>query len=57
MIQYELEREKLEMELEEQRKSHKQREQCIRDQQMKTDNLSSLSAISDFERSSSQVYL
>lgn len=57
MIQYELEREKLEMELEEQRKSHKQREQSIRDQQMKTDNLGSLSTTSDFERSSSQVYL
>ncbi|CAN6583048.1 unnamed protein product [Malus baccata var. baccata] len=55
LLQYELEREKLEMELEEQRKSHKQREQCIRDQQMKTDNLSSLSTISDFERSSSQA--
>ncbi|TQE10806.1 hypothetical protein C1H46_003709 [Malus baccata] len=55
LLQYELEREKLEMELEEQRKSHKQREQCIRDQQMKTDNLSGLSTISDFERSSSQA--
>ncbi|KAB2627702.1 centromere-associated protein E-like [Pyrus ussuriensis x Pyrus communis] len=55
MLQYELEREKLEMELEEQRKSHKQREQSIRDQQMKTDNLGSLSTTSDFERSSSQA--
>ncbi|KAM1289284.1 hypothetical protein ACFX15_016098 [Malus domestica] len=55
LLQYELEREKLEMELEEQRKSHKQQEQCIRDQQMKTDNLSGLSTISDFERSSSQA--
>lgn len=55
MFQYELEREKLEMELEEQRKSHQQREQCIREQEMKIDNSTSLSTISDFDRSSSQV--
>lgn len=43
------------MELEEQRKSHKQREQCIRDQQIQIDNLGSLSTTSDLDRSSSQV--
>ncbi|KAK8683985.1 hypothetical protein V6N13_040023 [Hibiscus sabdariffa] len=52
MLKYELEREKLEMELEEERKSHKEREQCIRDQQLKIENLSSL--VSDGDRSSSQ---
>ena len=41
-MQYELEHEKLAMELEEERRTHKEREQCIRDQQMKIDNLSSL---------------
>ncbi|KAH0990093.1 hypothetical protein GBA52_001576 [Prunus armeniaca] len=55
LLQYELEREKLEMELEEQRKSHKQREQCIRDQQIQIDNLGSLSTTSDLDRSSSQA--
>ncbi|EEF52244.1 ATP binding protein, putative [Ricinus communis] len=40
MLKYELEREKLEMQLEEERKSHKERDQCIREQQMKIDNLS-----------------
>nr|XP_027091553.1 kinesin-like protein KIN-7N [Coffea arabica] len=42
MLKYELEHEKLAMELEEERRTHKEREQCIRDQQMKIDNLSSL---------------
>ncbi|BFG18222.1 hypothetical protein CerSpe_044970 [Prunus speciosa] len=55
LLQYELEREKLEMELEEQRKSHKQREQCIRDQQVQIDNLGSLSTTSDLDKSSSQA--
>ncbi|XP_021821597.1 kinesin-like protein KIN-7N isoform X2 [Prunus avium] len=55
LLQYELEREKLEMELEEQRKSHKQREQCIRDQQIQIDNLGSISTTSDVDRSSSQA--
>ncbi|KAL3505041.1 hypothetical protein ACH5RR_034882 [Cinchona calisaya] len=42
MLKYELEHEKLAMELEEERRSHKEREQCIRDQQTKIDNLNSL---------------
>ncbi|GAB4852400.1 hypothetical protein Ancab_016592 [Ancistrocladus abbreviatus] len=42
MLKYELEREKLAMELEEERKLHRQRDQCIKEQQMKIDNLSSL---------------
>lgn len=51
--QYELEREKLATELEEERRSHKERDQCIREQQMKIDNLSNLITSSDSERSSS----
>lgn len=51
--QYELEHEKLATELEEERRSHKERDQCIREQQMKIDNLSNLITSSDSERSSS----
>ncbi|THF95118.1 hypothetical protein TEA_016984 [Camellia sinensis var. sinensis] len=53
---YELEREKLAMELEEERKSHKARDQCIREQQMKIDNLNSLVTISDSDKKSSQEF-
>lgn len=45
------------MELEEERRSHKEREQCIRDQQMKIDNLSNLVTFSDSDRGSNQVEL
>ena len=55
--QYELEREKLATELEEERKSHKEREQCIKEQQMKIENLSSLVTFSDSDGKSSQVKL
>ncbi|KAK1322946.1 hypothetical protein QJS10_CPA02g00077 [Acorus calamus] len=41
MLESELEREKLAMELEEERKLHKERDHCTREQQMKVDNLSS----------------
>ncbi|XP_057973708.1 kinesin-like protein KIN-7N [Malania oleifera] len=54
MLKYELEREKLEMELEEERKSHKERDQYIREQQMKIDNLNSLVTSSDCDRNFSQ---
>lgn len=53
--QYELEREKLAAQLEEERRSHKQREQCIKEQQMKINNLSNLVTASDSDRSSSHV--
>lgn len=43
------------MELEEERKSHKERDQWIREQQMKIDNLNSLATLSDYDRKSSQV--
>ncbi|XP_058222021.1 kinesin-like protein KIN-7N isoform X2 [Rhododendron vialii] len=54
MLKYELEHEKLAMELEEERKSHKERDQCIKEQQMKLDNFSSLVTLSDSDRKSSQ---
>lgn len=53
IYQYELEHEKLATELEEERRSHKERDQWIREQQMKIDNLSSLVTFSDSDRSSS----
>ncbi|KAL6952924.1 Kinesin-like protein KIN-7N [Sarracenia purpurea var. burkii] len=57
MLNYELEREKLSTELEEERKSHKERDQCIREQQMKIDNPNSSVTFSDSDRKSSQVNL
>ncbi|KAJ7958289.1 Kinesin-like protein [Quillaja saponaria] len=54
LLKYELEREKLETELEEERKSHKERIQCIKEQQMKIENLSTLVSLSDCDRNSSQ---
>ncbi|XP_057794295.1 kinesin-like protein KIN-7N [Salvia miltiorrhiza] len=53
MLKYELEREKLATELEEERRSQKEREQCIKEQQMKIYNLSNLVTLSDSDRSSS----
>ncbi|KAE8714380.1 IAA-amino acid hydrolase ILR1-like 6-like [Hibiscus syriacus] len=52
MLKYELEREKLEMELEEERRSHKERDEYFRGQLMMIENLSSL--VSDGDGSSSQ---
>lgn len=54
MLKYELEREKLALELEEERKSHKERDQHIKEQQMKIENLSSLVSLSEHEGDSSQ---
>ncbi|KAL8490196.1 hypothetical protein ACS0TY_025928 [Phlomoides rotata] len=53
MLKYELEREKLAAELEEERRSHKQREQHIKEQQMKINNLSNQVTASESDRSSS----
>ncbi|PHU20650.1 hypothetical protein BC332_11801 [Capsicum chinense] len=47
LLTYELEREKLAMELEEERRSQKEREQCIIEQQKKIHNLSNLTSVSD----------
>lgn len=57
LIQYELEREKLHMELEEERKSHRERDQCIQEQQMKIVDLSNPLTSSDFDPNSGQVLL
>ncbi|KAL5706678.1 hypothetical protein ACHQM5_024813 [Ranunculus cassubicifolius] len=57
MLKFELEREKLALELEEERKSHKEREQCIREQQMKIANLSNLVNGSDQEKSLVQEHV
>ncbi|XP_010273488.1 PREDICTED: kinesin-like protein KIN-7N isoform X2 [Nelumbo nucifera] len=54
MLKYELEHEKLAMELEEERKSHKERDRCIKEQQMKIDNLSNLVSCSEQDRNSVQ---
>ncbi|KAI4316588.1 hypothetical protein L6164_024557 [Bauhinia variegata] len=54
LLKYELERENLEMELEEERKSHEERDQWIKEQQMKIENLSSLVSLSNRENNNSQ---
>ncbi|GMH07799.1 hypothetical protein Nepgr_009639 [Nepenthes gracilis] len=50
MLKYELERKNLAMELEQERKLHQQRDQCIKEQQMKIDNLSHLVNFSDADQ-------
>ncbi|KAL5777559.1 hypothetical protein ACOSP7_010485 [Xanthoceras sorbifolium] len=54
MLKYELEREKLETELEEERRSRKERDECIRGQQLKAQNDSTHVMFSDSDKSSSQ---
>ncbi|KAI3958866.1 hypothetical protein MKX01_023542 [Papaver californicum] len=54
MLKYELEREKLAMELEEERKSHKEREKCISEKQAKLDDFNSLVTSSDHDKRSAQ---
>ncbi|XP_041020030.1 kinesin-like protein KIN-7N isoform X2 [Juglans microcarpa x Juglans regia] len=54
LLKYELEREKLQMELEEERKSHRERDQCIQEQQMKIVDLSNPLTSSDFNPNSGQ---
>ncbi|XP_073021338.1 kinesin-like protein KIN-7N isoform X2 [Primulina eburnea] len=54
MLQYELEREKLATALEEERRSHKERNQCIREQNMKIDHRSNLVSLSNSDESSFQ---
>ncbi|KAJ4965160.1 hypothetical protein NE237_017009 [Protea cynaroides] len=54
MLKNEQEREKLAMELEDERRSHKERNQCITEQQMTIDNLSSLVTCSEHARNSAQ---
>ncbi|XP_073304837.1 kinesin-like protein KIN-7N [Primulina huaijiensis] len=54
MLKYELEREKLATALEEERRSHKERDQCIREQNMKIDHRSNLVSLSNSDESSFQ---
>ncbi|XP_062164418.1 kinesin-like protein KIN-7N [Alnus glutinosa] len=56
LLKYELEREKLEMELQEERKSRKECDQCIREQQIKIVNHSNLVTSSEFNMNSSQEH-
>ncbi|XP_010248347.1 PREDICTED: kinesin-like protein KIN-7N isoform X2 [Nelumbo nucifera] len=55
LLKYELEREKLAMELEEERKSHKECNQCIKEQQMKIDNINSIVSCSEQDGDSVQL--
>ncbi|KAF2309611.1 hypothetical protein GH714_004272 [Hevea brasiliensis] len=54
MLKYEQEREKLEMQLEEERKSHKECDQCIMEQQMRIDNLSNLVTFPECDKNAGQ---
>ncbi|XP_047329333.1 kinesin-like protein KIN-7N [Impatiens glandulifera] len=54
MLKYELDHEKLAMELEEERKSQKERDQCIKEQQIKINNLSNLVTLPEPDNKSSQ---
>lgn len=54
-MQYELEKEKLELELQEERKSQLEREQRIREQELKIENLSSLVNTSTFDDTLNKV--
>ncbi|XP_043708094.1 kinesin-like protein KIN-7N [Telopea speciosissima] len=54
MLKYEKEREKLALELEDERRSHKERDRCISEQQMKIDNLSSFVTCSEIASNSAQ---
>ncbi|CAI9115993.1 OLC1v1017027C1 [Oldenlandia corymbosa var. corymbosa] len=56
MLKYELEHEKLARELEEERRSQRERDQCIREQEMKIETLSSLETFSRSSRGSGQEY-
>ncbi|KAL1218214.1 Kinesin-like protein KIN-7N [Cardamine amara subsp. amara] len=54
MLKYELECERLKTQLEEERRKQKEQEQCIKEQQMKIENLNNLVTNSDFKRNQSE---
>lgn len=54
-FQYELECERLKTQLEEERRKQKEQEQCIKEQQMKIENLNNHVTNSDFKRNQSEV--
>ncbi|KVH99653.1 Kinesin, motor domain-containing protein [Cynara cardunculus var. scolymus] len=57
MLKYELEREKLAMELEEERKSNRQQDQCSREQSNRTGSANTSFTLSDSDRVSAQVII
>ncbi|KAF8045340.1 hypothetical protein N665_5151s0001, partial [Sinapis alba] len=54
---YELECERLKTQLEEERRKQKQQEQCIKDQQLKIENLNNLVTNSDFKKNQSEDFI
>ncbi|CAH2047327.1 unnamed protein product [Thlaspi arvense] len=57
MLKYELECERLKTQLEEERRKQKEQEQCIKEQQLKIENLNNLVTNSDFKRKQSEDYI
>ncbi|CAH8386057.1 unnamed protein product [Eruca vesicaria subsp. sativa] len=57
MLKYELECERLKTQVEEERRKQKEQEQCIKDQQLKIENLKNLVTNSDFKRNQSEDYI
>ncbi|CAA7031273.1 unnamed protein product [Microthlaspi erraticum] len=57
MLKYELECERLKTQLEDERRKQKEQEQCIKEQQLKIDNLNNLVTNSDFKRNQSEDFI
>ncbi|XP_018434978.1 kinesin-like protein KIN-7N [Raphanus sativus] len=57
MLKYELECERLKTQLEEERRKHKEQEQCIKGLQLKIENLNDLVTNSDFKRNQPEDYI
>ncbi|CAL9238231.1 unnamed protein product [Arabidopsis halleri] len=57
MLKYELECERLKTQLEEERRKQKEQENCIKEQQMKIENLNNLVTNSDFKRNQSEDFI
>ncbi|XP_010470224.1 PREDICTED: kinesin-like protein KIN-7N [Camelina sativa] len=57
MLKYELECERLKTQLEEERRKQKEQEQCIKEQQMKIENLNNLVTNLDFKKKQSEDFI
>ncbi|KAG2277082.1 hypothetical protein Bca52824_059637 [Brassica carinata] len=57
MLKYELECERLKTQLEEERGKQKEQEQCIKEQQLKIENLNNLVTNSDFKKNQSEDFI
>ncbi|CAA0302464.1 unnamed protein product [Arabidopsis thaliana] len=57
MLKYELECERLKTQLEEEKRKQKEQENCIKEQQMKIENLNNLVTNSDFKRNQSEDFI